>query len=795
MLGCLYFLGKEFCMVNSTVNQVVYYGDGITTAWPYTFEIIDATDIRLTILESDGTKTDVTSNYYVDVVNSTVYYPGYAPGSEPPEEDQPPKLQSGQKIRVYRKIPVNQLADLGEKWPFTVIEKGLDKLTMLIQDTYGWFESNLMCLMPSNDTEYIWDAKGYPIINVGGPTDVNDAATKDYVDRILTGIILDGDSRLVPFDTVAQLKAADLEAGQIAMTLGYWTINDDGAGVYNIRAKVPGDNPNDGTIIELTSDPSLVAELIIANGVINVKQFGAKGDGVTDDTAAIQAALDAVKDSGSVFFPKSGGSVQPHYYITDTLTVTHNDITIFAPPRSEYAEGLVTDQAITMLSVSGFGVTVQGLMFRGNGSTSAYGTTNGILFDRSSLGDAETYSNVDCTVRDCGFLFLNNCIKGRGRNVFVFDNIFSNCKVGIEGCSFVKSDSTTAEFRGWRITGNRFHSIGVVYDLYPATAPATLAALDSWCIIMPIDDVNMSHIEIADNNVDFGANGFYKGALMGVNIRNNFINRSTAPFIYSPMTNDLAGNLGVLAQEVSNNTVFFDRTRNVKYGFCKNSVIISNGIDTVFNGNFFKNSNEECCNLDTCRGFYFYGNYIENANGSYYVDSTTRPAFVIKDCEYIDVDGMTIRHQGGDAYSYGIKVETSSGVRMNALNILNSTLPVYVDDIGNISKYVVGTAWEKPSAYTNGFSYNAGNGYRKRFDGFIEIDLILNPGTDNAVAFTLPAGCRPTGDTYFQLAGSDIFGMNNSYVHIAAISGDVTVNYNSSTPSQCVIQIEFEAGN
>jgi len=68
-------------------------------------------------------------------------------------------------------------------------------------------------------------------------------------------------------------------------------------------------------------------DIITKNPWVDVRWFGATGDGVTDDTAAIQAAIDSVKDLDSAYSETTGGVVlfpMGIFKITSALDLTAN---------------------------------------------------------------------------------------------------------------------------------------------------------------------------------------------------------------------------------------------------------------------------------------------------------------------------------------------------------------------------------------------------------------------------------------------------------------------------------------
>lgn len=122
-------------MIGDITPSVTYRGDGNTTVFPFSFAVSGADNIRVAIYDTATERTtELSRDYFVDVPAKTVHYPGYAPGQAPAAHVQPPKLPNGKTITIYRKTPINQLTNLGAKYPLPVIEGMSDKAAAILQE-------------------------------------------------------------------------------------------------------------------------------------------------------------------------------------------------------------------------------------------------------------------------------------------------------------------------------------------------------------------------------------------------------------------------------------------------------------------------------------------------------------------------------------------------------------------------------------------------------------------------------------------------------------------------------------
>ena len=109
----------------------------------------------------------------------------------------------------------------------------------------------------------------------------------------LNGYYVKDKEAIHTYDSVAEMKNdSKIKEGSYVKTRGYYNVNDGGNGEYIIRTKNQDDVEDNGSIHFVQNN--LVAELIIKDN-LNVKLFGAKGDGITDDTQIIQNCLNKYK--------------------------------------------------------------------------------------------------------------------------------------------------------------------------------------------------------------------------------------------------------------------------------------------------------------------------------------------------------------------------------------------------------------------------------------------------------------------------------------------------------------------
>lgn len=116
------------------------------------------------------------------------------------------------------------------------------------------------------------------------------AAWLNYVNNVTNSLAV---TNIAALRTLTLPSAGGLS--QMIYVQGYYTPGDGGGGLYYVNPNDSTSTDNGGTII---LGQAGVRYYLTSQDDYYVEQFGAKGDGATDDAAAIQAAINALPNRG-----------------------------------------------------------------------------------------------------------------------------------------------------------------------------------------------------------------------------------------------------------------------------------------------------------------------------------------------------------------------------------------------------------------------------------------------------------------------------------------------------------------
>lgn len=395
--------------ISSATAKVRFNGNGSTVAFPFTFKVFDQGDLTVIRTAADGTETTLTiTTQYSVALNADQ---NNNPGGTVTVVTAP---TLGELLTIVREIEAVQETDITNGGGFypEVIENALDRLTMLAQQANEVLDrafvvpitSDTVPVLPVPEAgKYLgWDLTETELVNYSPTTAFTAPA---YVQERQTA--LDGQTVFL-LSNAYVLGASNLmvftNGKKESITLDY--VETDTTTVTFNAGKSAGDVVEfyiGVGVTQASTDASQVGYSPSGTGAVatnvqtklrefvSVKDFGAVGDGVTDDTAAIQAAIAAASNGDTIYLPKGTYAVDP--------------ITITKPLRFKGEATRQTSHGTASFKARGNQTHI--LMFKGGAGTFPTDFIDGIGLDYITIyGANNTISDAALVLWNAG---MGNC--------------------------------------------------------------------------------------------------------------------------------------------------------------------------------------------------------------------------------------------------------------------------------------------------------------------------------------------------------------------------------------------------
>jgi len=386
--------------INNANNKNQFTANGINDTFTYTFKIFKQSEI---VVDVDGVPQVITTDYTVTGV-------GNAGGGD--------VVFTGGSIPANLAIVTLQLSPdftqeiayvEGDDFPSASHEEGLDRSTQrdlnlseeisrtlqVPLNTVTTFDSTLPT--PSAGLGIKWNATEDAMINTTFDPDTQATAA-----AASAAAAASSETAAASSASSAATSASDAATSAALVPLARFDATTD---------PTTGDDSDDGygvgsTWVNVTSnvafvcvDPTVGAaiwKILSAQNAINVKDHGAIGDGVADDTAAVAAALVA---GDVIYFP-------PGTYKKDA-TILGNNQTVMGSASSIFT--------LNGIATIGFNITGTNVL------------VEGVAFDYSNVTDSTAINDSGCNnliVSTCHFkdCAISMHINSSGKNIRFTDN-------------------------------------------------------------------------------------------------------------------------------------------------------------------------------------------------------------------------------------------------------------------------------------------------------------------------------------------------------------------------------------
>ena len=289
---------------------------------------------------------------------------------------------------------------------------------------------------------YLDDAISYRIIlkNSAGVTQFD----KDRIASL-------GSTQVQSFNSIAALRLrSGTTIANAAKTLGYYSAGDGGGNSFYWDGTSTATD-NAGTVIKPTSVSGAGRWLAVDTSYINVKQFGAVGDGVADDTTAISSAIDEANTNGLPVLLESGNT-----YLCGALSKSRVHLVCLGSATIKAATGIAAGTSV----ITSAGILLDGVSVDGDNIVTRAVTATGKYKQRRS-----SISNVLGTAVSFGRLVYatSACTEFDVDDSCYFSGV-SGVENGIEGDTSGADCGLYIEASLFSIVGATFTNIGGYED-------------------------------------------------------------------------------------------------------------------------------------------------------------------------------------------------------------------------------------------------------------------------------------------------------------------------------------------